>query len=451
MRIKYYIACAAAFLTSTTHSQTITTIAGKCDVAVYGGDGGPATDGTFRGLAGITGDKFGNVYAMDALAYRVRKISLAGTITTFAGNGTAGFSGDGGVAISAQIAASGIIAVDKIGNIYLADGNNRRVRKVDLSGIITTYAGNGSTTVSGDGGPATAAGLGNVQSICFDTSDNLYLYAANYIRKVTPAGVIIKYAGNGGGGVSGDGGLADTAQIGGGVYSMKADATGNLYFGIVGRVRKISADGYINTIAGSTGGYSGDFGPATAAKLGGGAVGVEIDSCGNIFIGDALNNVVRVVNTVGTIYTIFGTGTDGCSGDGGPASAAQFKATRILFLDKNNDLYISDDDNYTVRKIDLPRCDSLVFPVSVDAVVAEEDGLHVFPNPAEGTFTLRINTGNSTPVQVSVVNMVGAVVQQLSMQPGKDTPVNVQLPTGLYMVVAETEKGRLVEKLRVKG
>jgi len=180
-------------------------------------------------------------------------------------------------------------------------------------------------------------------------------------------------------------------------------------------------------------------------------LGLVLDSCGNLFIADVFNNVIRVVSTSGTIYTIFGTGADGCGGDGGAAAAAQFKSPRILFIDKDNDLYIADDDAETIRKIALPRCDSLVFPVSVDAVVAEEDGLHVFPNPAEGNFTLRINTGNSTPVQVSIVNIVGAVVQQLTLQPGKDTPVDLHLPTGLYMMVAETEKGRLVEKLKVKN
>jgi hypothetical protein len=451
MRITIYTISIALFLCKNTQAQTITTIAGKCNLSVYAGDGGPATDATFRESSGIVGDKTGNIYVVDVLTYRVRKITPAGVITTFAGTGTAGYSGDGGPAVSAQIGVSEIVATDKTGNVYIADGNNNRVRRVDLSGIITTYAGDGAATVSGNGGPATAAGIGHVSAICFDTSDNLYLYAEDYIRKVSSAGIITKYAGNGLPGVTGDGGLADTARLGGGVKLMQMDNAGNLYFAISGAVRRIGPDGIINTVAGTTGGYSGDFGPATLAKLSGGTIGLALDSCGNIFIGDALNHVVRVVSTAGTIYTIFGTGANGCSGDGGPASAAQFKATRFLFLDKNNDLYISDDDNYTVRKIALPRCDSLVFPVSVDAVVAEEDGLHVFPNPAEGNFTLRINTGNSTPVQVSIVNMVGAVVQQLKLQPGKDTPVYLFLPTGLYMVVAETEKGRLVEKLRVKG
>ncbi len=243
-------------------------------------------------------DESGHLFIADTDDYRIRKVTPNGVISTIAGNGVVGFSGDGGPATAAQLANPFGVAVDTSGKLYISDSGNARIREVTPDGIITTIAGNGTTGFSGDGGPAIAAQLYIPRRMAVDDRGNLYVADLfnSRIRKVTPDGVISTIAGNGKSGFSGDGGPAGAAQLF--VPSAVAvDGLGNLFIADEGnsRIRKVTPDGVISTIAGNgIVGFSGDGGPATAAQLAGSS-GVAVDSLGNLFIADTSNSRIRKV------------------------------------------------------------------------------------------------------------------------------------------------------------
>jgi sugar lactone lactonase YvrE len=290
---------------------TITTIAGNGAYG-FGGDGGPATGASMevRGNptlfpGGIAVDTAGNVYFSDFYNNRVRKISPSGIITTVAGNGSAGFAGDGGLATSASLQLPQGVAIDTAGNLYIADTYNHRVRKIDASGIITTVAGNGGFLPLGDGGPATSAFLSVPTDVAVDAGGNLYIvdHSDSRIRKVDTAGVITTVAGNGSQRNVGDGGSATQASFYG-PQGVALDATGNIYIADVGnnRVRIVSIDGTINTEAGTgTGGFAGDEGSPILAQLAA-PTGVSVDPWGNILIADCLNNRIRMISSNAVVH-----------------------------------------------------------------------------------------------------------------------------------------------------
>lgn len=263
-------------------------------------------------------DARGNLYIGDDDDNRVRKVSPDGIITTIAGNGTKGYSGDGGPATSAQLYGPVRVAVDTAGNIYIADAANSRIRKVSASGIITTIAGNGGTyTYSGDGGPAIDAGFSFPVGIALDGAGNVYVAddgciffdnCSSRIRKISTSGVITTVAGNGTGGYSGDGGLAVNAQLGVEFGGVAVDRAGNVYLADTSnhRIRKVAPNGIITTIAGNgIGGYSGDGGQAISAQLNY-PFGVVMDSVGNLYIADLGNVRIRKVFSDGIITTVVG-------------------------------------------------------------------------------------------------------------------------------------------------
>ena len=330
------------------HAQ-ISTIAGT-GTSGFSGDGGPATAAKFSEPFGVAVDSFGNIYIADYLNSRIRKVDTFGIITTFAGTSTAGFSGDGGPATAAEIRYPYAV-VAAMGNIYICDAGNNRVRKVDASGIITTIAGNGSTGITGDGGPATAAGISNLlNDIAVDPSGNVYIsYNSKDIRKVDISGIITTFAGSGTAGFCGDGGPATLACLHGttGVY---ADAAGNVYIadGTNARIRKVDAMGIITTIAGTgAGGFSGDGGPATAAEIG--PSGIKGDNAGNLYICGA--GRVRKIDLSGIISTIAGNGTAGYNGEYCNATYAELNDVQHIAIDMQHNLYIADYLNSRVRKV----------------------------------------------------------------------------------------------------
>ncbi len=287
-----------------------------------------------------------------------------GYITTIAGNGAPGYFGDGGPATAAEIYLVYGICVDNSGNIYLSDWNNHAVRKIVKStGFITTYGGNGGVGYTGDGGPATDAEIHSPYGIALDNAGNLYINdeVDNAIRKITAStGVITTIAGTGGvSGFMGDGGQATAAEINNPHEGLAFDASGNLYFGDFGNncIRKINTSGIISTIAGIGGsfsnGYTGDGGPATAAELDGPA-GLALDVSGNIYFADQLNNVVRKIDMgTGVITTVAGNYLAGAgySGDGGLATAAELNDCGYVAFGSGGNLYITDDNNNVVRKV----------------------------------------------------------------------------------------------------
>jgi len=334
-------------------SSIITTVAGN-GTAGYSGDGGAATNAGLYTPAGVAVDATGNVFIADNRNNCIRKVNTAGIITTVAGNGISGYSGDGGVATNAQLQSPYGVAVDVTGNLFIVDLDNNRIRKVGTNGIITTVAGNGTFFYSGDGGAATNAALGWPWGVTVDTTGNVFIadHGNSRIRKVGTNGIITTVVGNGTQGFSGDGGAATNAELNG-PAGLAVDVTGNLFFADLynNRIRMVGINGIVTTVAGNgTNGYSGDGGPATNAELYSPAA-AAVDATGNLFIADNSNNRIRKVGTNGIITTVVGNGTQGYTGDGGSATNGGLYYPEGVALDAIGNLFIADTFNGRIRKV----------------------------------------------------------------------------------------------------
>jgi len=321
----------------------------------YSSDGGLAADAQLYAPKGVAVDKEGNLYIADYSNHRIRKVNTNGIISTVAGNGNKGYYGDGGLAINAQLYFPYGVAVDEIGNIYIADNNNSRVRKIETNGIISTVAGNGDKDYSGDGEQATDAQLNCPYGVAVDGAGNIYIADRfnSRIRKVDINGIISTVAGNGNWGYSGDGGQAINARLSS-PYGVTVDEEGNIYIADRGNncIRKVDSNGIISTVAGNGNwGYYGDGGQATFAKLKL-PNGVAIDGVGNLYIADGDNNRIRKVDTNGIISTVAGNGTEHYFGDGGQATDAQISRSNGVAIDGSGNIYIADGDNHCIRKVD---------------------------------------------------------------------------------------------------
>jgi len=333
----------------------ITTAAGKGLPQQFSGDGGLATLASFKYPVEVTVDSAGNLYVADSMDHRIRKVAAdSGIITTVAGNGTGTFAGDGGAAASASINSPYGVTVDGAGNLYIADKNNHRIRKV-AAGIISTVAGIGTAAFSGDGGAAASAGLNYPSAVTLDGAGNLFI-ADQYnrrVRKVTgDSGTITTVAGNGMYAFAGDGGSATSASLS--PSRVAVDGAGNIFIADVNRIRKVAADsGIITTVAGNgTSRFIGDGGTATAAMLEN-PFGVALDGAGNLYLADTANQRIRKVAAgSGIITTVAGNGTSGFSGDGGAATSASLSSPQGVSLDSAGNLYIADRSNHRIRKVD---------------------------------------------------------------------------------------------------
>jgi RHS repeat-associated protein len=291
-------------------SGIITTVAGTGDYWFYG-DGGPAVNASLYYAMGVALDAAGNLYIADMYNHRIRKVDTNGIITTVAGNGVRSYGGDGGPAVDAQLNTPYRVAVDAAGSLYIADTYNNRVRKVDTNGIITTVAGNGTWGFSGDGGPAVDAKLRSPLGLAVDSAGNLYIADSgnNRVRKVDTSGIITTVAGNAGYHYNGDGRPAVDASLYG-PSGVAVDAAGNLYIADNDnyRIRKVDTSGTITTVT-ATGakGYGGDGGLAVNASLQS-PQSVAVDAAGNLYIADAGNNRIRKVGPPSTFaaYTSAG-------------------------------------------------------------------------------------------------------------------------------------------------
>ncbi len=370
---------------------TISTVAGNGAIR-YAGDGGSAQGAQMNGPSAVAVSASG-VYISDTNNQRIRQINTSGVIATVAGNGTPGFSGDGGAASSAQVAFPGGIATDASGNLYFADTGNQRVRKI-VNGAISTVAGNGSTGYSGDGGSAVSASLNSPSGLALDSAGNLYIadYSNNVIRKVSN-GVISTVAGSGLQAYAGDGGLATAAGLNG-PMGLALDASGNLYIADSGNhvVRIVTPGGVINTFAGSgILGDSGDGGLAVNAQLAS-PYGLAADAAGNVYISDSGASRIRMVTPGGLIVTIAGTGSAGYSGDGGPGVKARLSSVGGIALDPQGDLYVADLSNNVIRMLQLAS------PVpTAGAVVSAATNVTGPVAPGEWVIIYGSGLGPSTP------------------------------------------------------
>ncbi|MCW3121060.1 MAG: hypothetical protein JWQ38_552 [Flavipsychrobacter sp.] len=444
--------------------QVITTYAGQVQSPGYTGDNGPATDANLNNPSDIITDGSGNVIFADFINNVVRKIDASGVIHTIAGTGfgagSAGggnYSGDGGPATAAELNGPFAIAMDKSGNLYVADGYNHVVRKINSAGIITAFAGKYSAFgYSGDGGPATDAGLNNPVGLAVDKGGNVYIADDhnNVIRKVDNAGIITTVAGKQilGPGHTGDGGPALVAQMDLPI-GVAFDTADNMYIADAHNnvIRKVDKAGIITTYAGAadyTSGYTGDGGAATLAKLDS-PERVSFDDANNLYISDYYNNVIRKVNTVtGIISTYAGNGvgagtiptSGGFSGEDSAATNAGLFLPHGIAFDNAHNAYIADRANELIRKIG-PK------PVIDHSGIHDVNGttslLKVYPNPARaGMMVLSLAAEHAEQVTIVMTNVLGQSVQQASTITNKATYLKIDATAGVYNISATTTKGR---------
>ena len=391
------------------NAQIISTFAGNGTLA-YTGNGGQATVATLNFPAGIVFDAAGNVYIADFGNNVIRKVNTAGIISTIAGNGTAAYTGDGGQATAAGLNTPTGVFIDASGNGYIADNGNDVIRKVSAAGIISTYAGNGTPGYTGDGGQATVATLNAPAGVAFDAIGNVYIAdnGNNVIRKVNSAGIISTIAGNGTAAYTGDGGQATVATLNA-PAGVAFDAIGNVYIADNGNnvIRKVNTAGIISTYAGNgTAAYTGDGGQATVATLNA-PVGVAFDASGNVYIADQGNNRIRTVSTAGIISTIAGNGTAAYTGDGGQATAAGLNTPTGVAIGASGNTYIADNGNQRIRKVTNCALSSNQPTITVNSgTICAGSSFTMSPSGAN-TYTYSSGTAVVTPTITSSYSVTG--------------------------------------------
>jgi len=402
----------------------INTIAGNGKVAAgFSGDNGAATGALLSSPSGMFLDSSGNLYFCDSVNQRVRKIS-GGTITTIAGNGSSGYSGDKAAATSAELFDPTGVAVDSSGNVYIADSSNHVIRQVGTNGNITTFAGINTGGYSGDGGPATSAQLEFPTAVALDSSGNLYIADSgnNAIRKVAGGNISTVLGGDA---------TNDQFHIPNG---LAFDAQGNLYIADTQgrRILKWAASGGPVTVLAGTGviGFSGDNGPAVDATLND-PVGLAVDSAGYVYVADTINSAIRKISPSGIITTIAGQGDPAYRGDGGAATSAFLYFPRAVLVDSSGNVFVADTGSNTIREM------KVVAPaISTNGVVnAASFDPPVAPGSLATVFGSNF-TGTGLQASASVLplpNSLGGVSLTVNNKPApilyiNSTQVNFQIP-----------------------
>lgn len=410
----------------------------------YSGDGGFATQAELRFITGFAGDPSGNIYISDLGNVNVRKVNTASIISTYAGNQTGGYSGDGGGATLASLNNNYEIALDAAGNLYINDIGNYRIRKVTPGGIISTVAGTGINGNTGDGGAATAADI-NASSMAIDPIGNIYISnkTDHIIRKINTLGIITTIAGNGVAGFSGDGGVATAATLNA-PANIAIDAAGNLFIADLGnyRIRKIDPSGVISTYVGNgTSGYSGDGGIATSAQIcksyDGFTPGLQnmpmaFNAANELYFVNGTNSAnnyvtLRKVNSAGIISTARDSSYFAMGG-------SYVLALNAIFIDANNSFYFCPSAAVCLGFIDPGTLYKMLLPADTQTDVASVDKINsmkLYPNPSNGNFTVETQPEDQN---LYIYDVTGRLVFDQNLRNTK-THIDINtLSQGIYNV-----------------
>lgn len=438
------LAVVGAFGVFSAQAQYMSTFAGTGSPG-YAGDGGQASNAKLNAMTGMAVDGIGNIYIADNENNVVRRVDVTGTITTFAGTGVAGYTGGGGLATAARLNRPMAVATDATGNVYISDNGNHVIRKVDMFGVISDFAGTGTPGYSGDGDDASLAQLAQPQGLSITTSGDLYIadVGNNVVRKIdNSTHQITTVAGTGAPGSGGDGGMATNARLGS-PSSIAVDASGNIFIADVlnHKVRKVDgATGMIATYAGTgVPGNSGDGGAATAALMTY-PTGVSLDVAGNLYIAEQGNHNVRMVSTSGSISHVAGTSVSGYNGDGGLATDAQLASPKFVFVDGWNRVYIGDYGNNVIRKI-----------VATASVTTNElqSGFSIYPVPAKNEAHINL-AGLVGAKTIQVSDIVGRVVSTEAVTNTVHTLNTAKLLPGVYVITVVTTDNNYTKRLVVE-
>ncbi len=430
----------------------------------FSGDGGRVELASIKYPTSLALDLLGNIYFSDEGNSRIRMISTAGIINTIGGNGTTTYSGDGGPATNAGFWPR-CVALDKHGNIFIADFGNNRIRKINTSGIITTFVGTGTPGFSGDGTPATSAQIWSPFDLAIDVVGNLYFpdVGNKRIRKIDTSGIITTIAGNGSGGISGDGIPATAAHIW--PYKIAIDVMGDLYVADSDRIRKIDVTGIIHTIAGTgISGYNGDSILADTAELNNPS-GIAVDACGSVYFGDVGNSRIRKVTQpsllthptislsgivtakAGTTVTITATVVNAGSSYiiHWMNHGIEFTTTIVPSVTYTKGAGI---DTITARVASTATNGCYDSTTSAGHMVKTPEGVHspglstggevtVYPNPVGDVLYIE---GLLAPARYRLLNIVGVALREGVLGAGSNNISLKSLPAGVYVIeVRESE------------
>lgn len=410
--------------------QIINTIAGTGTLG-YSGNGGSALSAQLYGAVHAVPDTAGNYYIVEWSNHIIRKVNAAGIIDVFAGTSVAGYSGDGGPANLAQLTYPMGLAIDDTGNVYIADGNNSVVRKVNVAGIISTAVGTGTYGYSGDGGLAIAAQIGVPAGLSFDAKGNLYIVdmVNNAVRKVRPDGIISTLATN----LLYPTGIAVDTKYN--VYVCNTAGQQIIKYDTLGN----------NTVYAGTGawGYSGDNGPAVSAQLNLPSytaieppINIGVDKLGQVYIPDWLNHRVRMIDTMGIIRTIAGTGVGGFSGDGGLATLAKISGPTGVSVDNQGSIFIADYSNYRIRKIQMPN--------SINDNLGSNN-FYIYPMPVNDLLTIHA-TFNGKACVFELFDLLGHRIEMINLTGPTEISIS-HIQDGIYL--AKFTQGGVISTKKV--
>ena len=436
----HLLLCLLAF---NANAQIITTVAG---IGAFGfsGDNNPATTAELAGPYSVALDGIGNFYIADGYNNRIRKVDATGIITTIAGTDIQGYNGDNILATNAELWRPAGAACDHAGNVYFTDAYNNRIRKIDVStGIITTVAGTGIGAYNGDGIRADTAQVYDPHCIVIDSLGNLYFtdFANHRIRYINTIGIISTIAGTGVAGNTGDNGPATDAQINS-PYGIVVDKSGNIYFADYEAdvIRKIDRFGIITKFAG-TGvfGFNGDDIAANTAKLYR-PTGLGVDANSNIYIADGFNGRIRKVSIAsGIINTIAGNGIGGYNGDDILATAAELGTPADVTIDGAGSIYIADFGNDRIRYIRNTE--------GVSSINSTNEFLNIYPNPNNGAFTVNIAASIQEQANVRISNLLGTKIKEVVVTTNKLFEIQLSDPPGVYLLTVITQNKMWSEKV----